>query len=142
MGATRDCVKIATSRVFRGFDQLFVLQVVGQPENYGLLFPAMNASEVRLPQITKIAAAAILVAVVGLPNSASARRQLYPVTRCGPDLAYLCRLHGSFDSVPFHYNTAVRPDCIKPVEVETPNGLERRIAVVCGAPQRPTVWWW
>lgn len=102
----------------------------------------MNALEVRLPQITKIAAAAILAAVVGLPNSASAQRRLYPLTRCGPDLAYLCRLHGSFDTVPFHYNAAVRPDCIKAIEVETPNGVERRLAVVCGVPQRPVVWWW
>jgi hypothetical protein len=95
-----------------------------------------------LPQITKIAAAAILAAIVSLPSSASAQRRLYPVTRCGPDLAYLCRLHGSFDSVPYQYNAAVRPDCIKAIEVETPNGVERRIAVVCGSPQRPVVWWW
>ncbi len=94
-----------------------------------------------MSQITKIAAAAILATIVSLPSSASARR-LYPLTRCGPDLAYLCRLHGSFDSVPYHYNAAIRPDCIKAIEVETPAGVERRLAVVCGAPQRPVVWWW
>ena len=94
-----------------------------------------------MPHTTKIAAATILAALAFLPNAASAH-ELYPLTRCGPDLAYLCRLHGSFDSVPFHYNAAVRPDCIKTIEVETPRGFERRRAVVCGAPQRPIVWWW
>jgi hypothetical protein len=101
----------------------------------------LSAGEVRLPQLTKIAAAATFVALASLPNSASAGR-LYPVTRCGPDLAYLCPLHGSFDSVPFHYNAAVHPGCIKTVAVETPNGVVRRPAVVCGSPQRPMVWWW
>jgi hypothetical protein len=95
-----------------------------------------------LSQITKIVATAVLVALVSLPSAASARGRLYPLTQCGPDLAYLCRLHGAFDSVPFHYSTAIYPDCIKTVAVETPYGLERRRAVVCGAPQRSTVWWW
>jgi hypothetical protein len=95
-----------------------------------------------LSQITKIAATAILVALAGLPNAVSARGRLYPLTQCGPDLAYLCRLHGAFDSVPFHYNTAIHPGCIKSLAVETPYGVERHRAIVCGAPQRSIVWWW
>lgn len=95
-----------------------------------------------MPQLTKFAAAALLAALASLPDAALARGRLYPLTQCGPDMAYLCRLHGSFDSPPFHYNTAVHPGCIKTVAVETPFGLERRRAVVCGAPERPMVWWW
>ena len=95
-----------------------------------------------LPQITKVAAAAIFAALAVMPNTASAHKRLYPLTPCGPDLAYLCRLHGSFDSVPFHYNAAIYPGCIKTVAIETPNGTEHRRGIVCGAPQRPIVWWW
>jgi len=96
-----------------------------------------------LAQIAKFAAAALFAALATLPESASAgARRPYPLTKCGPDQAYLCRLHGSFDSVPFHYNAAIYPGCIKTVAVETPYGVERHRAVVCGAPQRPIVWWW
>src|SRR2546430_1696952 len=96
-----------------------------------------------MSNVTKIAVAAILVAFLGLPGAASAHgSRLYPLTPCGPDLAYLCRIHGYFDSAPFHYNLAIHPGCIKTVAVETPYGVERHRAVVCGAPQRPTVWWW
>jgi hypothetical protein len=95
-----------------------------------------------LSQVTKITIAAILLALAGLPDAASARGRLYPLTQCGPNLAYLCHLHGSFDSPPFHYNVAVHPGCIKTVAVETPYGIERRRAVVCGEPPRPMVWWW
>jgi hypothetical protein len=98
--------------------------------------------EVNLSRITKFAVAASLVALAGLPSTASARGRLYPLTQCGPDLGYLCPLHGSFDSPPFHYNVAVYPGCIKTIAVETPNGIERRRAVVCGTPPRPSVWWW
>jgi hypothetical protein len=95
-----------------------------------------------LSQLTKIATAAILAVLVSLPNAASARGRLYPVTRCGPDLAYLCPLHGSFDSVPYHYNVAIHPGCIKTVSVESPYGIERHRAVVCGTPPRSMIWWW
>jgi hypothetical protein len=50
-------------------------------------------------------------------------------------------MHGHFDQVPFHYNLAIYPGCIKVVTVETPNGLERRRTLVCGAPERPMIWW-
>ncbi|MBR0963766.1 hypothetical protein JQ626_06695 [Bradyrhizobium diazoefficiens] len=93
--------------------------------------------------ITKIAFAATFGAFIGISGPASAEGgRLYPLTRCGPDLAYLCRLHGSFDSVPFHYNLAIYPGCIKTVAVQTPHGVQRQRAVVCGAPDRPSVWWW
>jgi hypothetical protein len=95
-----------------------------------------------LSQIIKISVAAILIALANLPNAASSRERLYPLTQCGPDLAYLCRLHGSFASEPFHYNTAIYPGCIKTVAVETPSGVERRRVIVCGAPQRSIAWWW
>lgn len=95
-----------------------------------------------MSHITRIAVAAILVALAGLPNAAAARGRLYPLTQCGPDLAYLCPLHGYFASAPFHYNAAIHPGCIKTVAVETPSGVERRRAVVCGTAPRPIVWWW
>lgn len=85
--------------------------------------------------------AAFVAALGGMSSEASARGRLYPLTRCGPDLAYLCPMHGHFDQVPFHYNLAIYPGCIKVVTVETPNGLERRRTLVCGAPERPMIWW-
>ena len=91
---------------------------------------------------TKIAAIAIVAALGGMSNTASAHGRLYPLTRCGPDLAYLCRIHGYFDSPPFHYNLAVYPGCIKVVPVQTPNGVQRQRTIVCGAPERSMVWWW
>ena len=91
---------------------------------------------------TKIAAIAIVAALGGMSNTASAHGRLYPLTRCGPDLAYLCPIHGYFDSPPFHYNLAVHPGCIKVVPVQTPSGVQRQRTIVCGAPERPIVWWW
>ena len=89
----------------------------------------------------KIAFAVVLVALTGFASAASARGRLYPVTRCGPDLAYFCPIHGYFDAVPFHYHVAVHPGCIRVVPVETAHGIVRRRALVCGAPERPMVWW-
>jgi hypothetical protein len=90
----------------------------------------------------KIAIAAFVAALVGMSDAASARGGLYPLTRCGPDLAYFCRIHGYFDAPPFHYNLAVYPGCIRVVPVETPYGVQRQRALVCGAPERTMVWWW
>jgi hypothetical protein len=97
-----------------------------------------------MSHISKVAFAAAVVAIAAgfVPSSASARHgRLFPLTRCGPDLAYFCPIHGYFDQTPFHYNLAIYPGCIKMVGVETPNGIERRLTLVCGAPQRPMVWW-
>jgi hypothetical protein len=90
---------------------------------------------------TKIVVIAAFVAVGGLSSDASARGRLHPLTRCGPGLAYLCPIHGYFDQPPFHYNLAIYPGCIRTVSVETTYGIERRRAIVCGAPDRPMVWW-
>jgi hypothetical protein len=84
--------------------------------------------------------AAVIVLMAGLASQASARG-LYPLTECGPDLSGLCRLRGSFDAAPFHYNLAIYPGCIRRVVVETPRGPRRRLAVVCGAPDRPMLNW-
>jgi hypothetical protein len=65
-------------------------------------------------------------------NEASARGAHYPLTRCGPELGYLCPIHGYFDLVPFHYNLAIYPGCVRAVPVKTPNGLRRKLALVCG----------
>jgi hypothetical protein len=90
----------------------------------------------------KIALAALLAAlIVGTADTASARGRLYPLTRCGPELGYLCPIHGYFDLTPFHYNVAVHPACIQVVPIQTPNGVVRRRAVVCGAPERTMIWW-
>jgi hypothetical protein len=72
------------------------------------------------------------VVALGISNEASARGRLYPLTRCGPDLAYLCPIHGFFDQTPFHYNVAIYPGCIKVMRVETPSGIKRRRVLVCG----------
>jgi hypothetical protein len=95
-----------------------------------------------MSHVTKFAAAAaILAALAGISEPASARGRLYPLTPCGPDLTQLCRIHGFFDSAPFHYKLAIYPGCIKTVAVETPYGVERRRAIVCGAPERSMIWW-
>jgi hypothetical protein len=95
-----------------------------------------------MPRIPTIVAIMVAVfASIGTANQASARSSLYPLTRCGPDLAYLCRIHGYFDDAPFHYNLAIYPGCIKRVAFETPHGVRYRRAVVCGAPPRTMVWW-
>ena len=102
----------------------------------------MDIKDPDMPQTMRIAIVAIFVAAFGaLSSEASARGRLYPLTRCGPELAYLCPIHGYFDQPPFHYNLAIYPGCIKVVAVETPHGIERRRAIVCGAPERPMVWW-
>jgi len=96
--------------------------------------------------IGKIAVAVVFagffVLLAGTSEPAAARGRLYPLTQCGPGLAYLCPLHGSFEGAPFHYNVAIYPGCIRTVAVQTPSGIERRPAVVCGAPQREMIWWW
>jgi hypothetical protein len=97
------------------------------------------ARDTMMSNVTRIAAAAVVV-LAGLSSQASARG-LYPLAECGPDLSQLCRLHGAFDSTPFHYNLAISPGCIKRVAIETPRGVRYRRAVVCGAPDRPMVWW-
>ncbi len=91
---------------------------------------------------TKIAIVAAFVAALGgMSSEASARGRRYPVTKCGPDLAYLCPIHGYFDQPSFHYKLAVYPGCIKVMPVETPNGVQHRRVIVCGAPERAMVWW-
>jgi hypothetical protein len=90
---------------------------------------------------SKVAVAVIVAALASMSGAASARGGLYPLTRCGPDLAYLCPIHGYFDRAPFHYHLAIYPGCIKTAPVQTPNGIERRRVLVCGVPERPMVWW-
>jgi hypothetical protein len=95
-----------------------------------------------MSQIARIAVVAGFVAALGsISSEASARGRLYPLTRCGPQLDYLCPIHGYFDPPPFHYNLAIYPGCIKVVAVETPSGIQRRRALVCGTPERQMVWW-
>lgn len=90
----------------------------------------------------RIAFVAAFVAALGsISSEASARGRPYPVTRCGPELAYLCPIHGFFDQPPFHYSLAVYPGCIKVTPVQTPSGIEYRRAIVCGAPERAVNWW-
>jgi hypothetical protein len=90
---------------------------------------------------TKIAFALIVAALASFSSAASAHGRLYPVTRCGPDLAYFCPIHGYFDRVPFHYDLAVHPGCIKAAPVQTAHGIERRHVLVCDVPQRPMIYW-
>ena len=87
-----------------------------------------------MPPILRIALVAIVVAISagGPTSSAFARHRLYPLTRCGPDLAYLCPIHGYFNSAPFHYNLAIYPGCIRTELLETPYGLRRRPVLTCG----------
>ena len=96
-----------------------------------------------MSRATQIAAtlAVLFVALVNLSVTASARERLYPLTRCGPDFAYLCPIHGYFDQIPFHYHVAIYPGCIRTAPVETPSGVVYRRVLVCGAPDRPMVWW-
>jgi hypothetical protein len=91
--------------------------------------------------VTRIAIAAIVAVLPAMFSPASAHQHLYPLTRCGPDLAYLCPIHGYFDAPPFHYSLAIYPGCIKVARIQTPNGIERRRVLVCGAPERPMIWW-
>lgn len=89
----------------------------------------------------KIALAAVVAALGGISDAAFAHGRLYPLTRCGTDLSYLCPIHGYFDPPPFHYNLAVHPGCIRVLPVQTAHGIERRPAIVCGAPERSMIWW-
>jgi hypothetical protein len=89
---------------------------------------------------TKIAFA-LIVALTSWSSAASAHGRLYPVTRCGPDLAYFCPIHGYFDRVPFHYDLAVYPGCVKVAPVQTSHGIERRRVLVCDVPARPMIYW-
>ena len=74
-----------------------------------------------MSHVIRIAIVAVFVAALGsISSEASARGRLFPLTRCGPDLAYLCPIHGYFDMAPFHYNLAIYPGCIKVVAVQTP----------------------
>ena len=91
--------------------------------------------------MSRFAIATFVSVLLGLASPASAHERLYPLTRCGPDLAYFCRLHGHFDMVPFHYQTAIYPGCIRPVWIQTPYGTERSLQIVCGAPARSMIWW-
>ena len=87
-----------------------------------------------MSEVSKGAFAAVVVAVAlgSIASEASARGRLYPVTRCGPQLAYLCPIHGYFDSAPFQYKLAVYPGCIQMQLVETPQGMRRQPVLVCG----------
>ena len=84
--------------------------------------------------VSKIALVAALVgmALGSTLTDASARGRLFPMTRCGPYLAYLCPIHGYFDQPPFKYNVAIYPGCIQMQRVETPHGYRRLPVLVCG----------
>lgn len=94
-----------------------------------------------MPHATKIALAAFVALLAGLSNPAEARGRHYPLTRCGPDLASLCPIHGYFDGAPFHYHVAVYPGCVRVAPVETPHGVRHRPVLVCDVVQRPMIWW-
>jgi hypothetical protein len=79
-----------------------------------------------------LVAAVMATSLGATPNDAMARTRLYPLTRCGPDLAYLCPIHGYFDQAPFHYHLAIFPGCIKMQSTETPSGIRRLPVLVCG----------
>jgi hypothetical protein len=99
-------------------------------------------SRIDMTYVIKIAVAALFVAGLGaIPREASARGRLYPLTLCGPGLAYQCPIHGFFDQPPFHYNVAIYPGCLKTVKLDTPDGVRRERVLVCGAPPRQMVWW-
>ncbi len=85
--------------------------------------------------------AAFIAALGGISDAMAGRGRLYPLTLCGPDLAYFCPIHGYFDQPPFHYNLAIYPGCIKVLPVQTAYGVERRRVLACGAPQRTMVFW-
>jgi hypothetical protein len=113
---------------------------LGETLDYGLLsissdiiVQRLEFKDLDMSSTTKIAmVAAFATALSGTSHEASARERSYPLTRCGPDLAYLCPIHGYFDSTPFRYGLAIYPGCIKIVPVQTPYGIERRRTLVCG----------
>jgi len=98
------------------------------------MVPPVIFERSNMSHIFKIAfaAAAVAAAALSLPSDAAAHGRLYPLTRCGPDLAYLCPIHGYYDAPPFHYNLAIYPGCIQTQNVDTPYGVRRRRVVVCG----------
>jgi hypothetical protein len=87
-----------------------------------------------MSSVSKIALVAALVgtALGSTLTEASARGRRFPMTLCGPDLAFLCPIHGYFDQPPFQYSLAVYPGCIQMQRVETPYGYRRRPVLVCG----------
>ncbi len=78
--------------------------------------------------------AAVVAAALGSTlTEASARGRGTPLlTPCGPDLAHFCPIHGYFDLTPFSYSLAIYPGCLQRQRVETPNGIRRRLVLVCG----------
>jgi len=91
--------------------------------------------------IGKIVGTALIILLASLTEPAAARERLYPLTRCGPGLTELCWMGGYFGGSPFHYNLAIHPGCFKAANVRTPTGVERRVLLVCGAPEREMIWW-
>lgn len=86
-------------------------------------------------KIFKRAALAIVavVAVSAAASDAQARSpRNFPLTLCGPDLAYLCPMNGYFNLTPFRYSLAVYPGCLQRQRVETPTGVRSRLVLVCG----------
>jgi hypothetical protein len=94
-----------------------------------------------MPHYGKIVGTALIVLLASLSEPAAARERLYPLTRCGPGLTQLCWLDGSFEGAPFHYNLAIHHGCFKSATVRTPTGVERRLLMVCGAPERDMIQW-
>jgi hypothetical protein len=83
--------------------------------------------------LVKLLLGVVLVVSIGaIANEAAARGRAYPLTRCGPDLAYLCPIRGYFDLVPFHYDLAIHPRCIREAPIETTGGIRRRLVIFCG----------
>ena len=89
----------------------------------------------------KVFLSVIISVFFGLGVSSSADARPYPLTPCGPDLAYLCPLHGSFETRPFHYDLAIYPGCIRSVYVRTRSGVKRRHELVCGSWDRQQIQW-
>lgn len=79
-----------------------------------------------------LAAATLTAAAIGWASDASAARRWPPLTRCGPDLAYLCPIRGYFDLPPYRYTLAIYPGCLQKQRVDTPHGVRLRLVVVCG----------
>jgi hypothetical protein len=93
-----------------------------------------------MSNLMRIGAVALAAVTMGLSGKASARR-LYPLTECGTNASHFCRLHGAFEAPPFHYALAIHPACLQHIPVNTPRGVRYRLALVCGGPERPMVWW-
>ena len=75
--------------------------------------------------------AAVIVLMSGSDAFAFTKKRLFPLTRCGHDLRSLCRLHGSFDQPPFHYNVAISPRCIKSAKVGPRQNQQRQLVIIC-----------